>query len=83
MIFFSEFMVDSGSDVTTIREEVLERLDLELLGTIQSRGVHASRSKRLYKAKLQIGNQELEIEVNRQCMENKLFIYIEKYAKHN
>ncbi|KAL5021844.1 hypothetical protein ScPMuIL_000999 [Solemya velum] len=58
-----EFMVDSGSDVTTIREEVLERLDLELLGTIQSRGVHASRSKKLYKAKLQIGNQELEIEI--------------------
>jgi hypothetical protein len=54
-------MVDTGSDVTTLREEVLETLDLELLGPIQSKGVHASKTKNLYKAKLQIGNQELDI----------------------
>jgi hypothetical protein len=57
-------MVDSGSDVTTIRQEVLDTLDLELLGSIHSKGVHASRTKNLYKAKMQIGNQELEIEVS-------------------
>ncbi|XP_060079918.1 uncharacterized protein LOC132559324 [Ylistrum balloti] len=58
-----EFMIDSGSDVTTIREEVLENLDLELLGRIHSKGVHGSKSTNLYKAFLRIGNQELQIEV--------------------
>ncbi|XP_064599207.1 uncharacterized protein LOC135465792 isoform X2 [Liolophura sinensis] len=58
-----DFMVDSGSDVVTLREEVLESLDLELLGTVRSKGVHASREKRLYKAKLLIGSSQIEIEV--------------------
>ncbi|ESO95047.1 hypothetical protein LOTGIDRAFT_232164 [Lottia gigantea] len=58
-----QFMVDSGSDVVTVRQEVLDRLDLELIGPIQSRGVHASRTKNLYRAHLLIGNEELEIEV--------------------
>ncbi|OWF53494.1 uncharacterized protein LOC110446272 [Mizuhopecten yessoensis] len=58
-----EFMIDSGSDVTTIREEVLEGLDLELLGRIHSKGVHGSKSTNLYRAYLRIGNQELQIEV--------------------
>lgn len=57
-------MVDSGSDVVTLREEVLESLDLELLGTVRSKGVHASREKRLYKAQLLIGSTQIEIEVN-------------------
>ena len=59
-------MVDSGSDVTTLREEILDTLDLELLGPIQSRGVHASCTKNLYKARLQIGTEDLEIEVGSQ-----------------
>ncbi|KAK3603894.1 hypothetical protein CHS0354_042904 [Potamilus streckersoni] len=58
-----EFMVDSGSDVVTVRQELLDSMDLELIGPIQSRGVHASRRKNLYKAKMIIGEQELEIEV--------------------
>ncbi|XP_041375863.1 uncharacterized protein LOC121388550 [Gigantopelta aegis] len=58
-----DFMVDSGSDVTTLREEILQTLDLQLLGPIQSRGVHASCTKNLYKARLQIGTEVLEIEV--------------------
>ncbi|XP_050398092.1 uncharacterized protein LOC126816006 [Patella vulgata] len=58
-----QFMVDSGSDVVTVREEILQKLDLELIGPIQSRGVHASKTKNLYKATLLIGNEELEIEV--------------------
>ena len=56
-------MVDSGSDVVTVREEVLHQLDLELLGTIQSRGVHATKQKQLYKAVLKIGDVDVEIEV--------------------
>ena len=56
-------MVDSGSDVVTARQEILNRLDLELIGTIQSRGVHTTVEKQLYKAMLVIGNHEVEIEV--------------------
>ncbi|XP_048762165.2 uncharacterized protein LOC125670816 [Ostrea edulis] len=58
-----EFMVDTGSDVTTIRQEVLDELDLEILGRIHSKGVHGSKTTNLYKAKILIGNQEMEIEV--------------------
>ena len=59
-------MVDSGSDVVTARQEILNQLDLELIGTIQSRGVHTIVEKQLYKAMLSIGNHEVEIEVNKQ-----------------
>ena len=59
---FLEFMVDSGSDVVTARQEILDQLDLELIGTIQSRGVHTTVEKQLYKAILRIGKQEAEIE---------------------
>ncbi|XP_071785540.1 uncharacterized protein [Asterias amurensis] len=61
--FVEEFMVDSGSDVVTARQEILDQLDLELIGTIQSRGVHTTVEKQLYKAILRIGKQEAEIEV--------------------
>lgn len=57
-------MVDSGSDVMTLREDVVRDLDLELIGTIQSRGVHASiQEKQLYRAVLKVGCVQLEIEV--------------------
>ncbi|XP_071480296.1 uncharacterized protein [Diadema antillarum] len=61
--FKEVFMVDSGSDVVTARQEILDSLDLELIGTIQSRGVHTTVEKQLYKAMLVIGNHEVEIEV--------------------
>ncbi|XP_072024214.1 uncharacterized protein [Amphiura filiformis] len=61
--FNEEFMVDSGSDVVTARQEILDKLDLELIGTIQSRGVHSTVEKQLYKAMLCIGRQEIEIEI--------------------
>lgn len=61
---FLEFMIDTGSDVTTIRQEVLDELGLEILGRIHSKGVHGSKTTNLYKAKLLIGNQEMEIEVS-------------------
>ena len=57
-------MIDSGSDVVTVREDVLETLDLELLGQIHSKGVHGSKKTNLYKATLRIGTQEMEIEVS-------------------
>lgn len=57
-------MVDSGSDVVTARQELLDKLDLELIGTIQSRGVHSTVEKQLYKAMLVIGSEKVEIEVS-------------------
>ena len=56
-------MVDSGSDVVTLREEVLDSLGLELIGPIKSKGVHASRTKNLYRANMVIGSHTLDIEV--------------------
>ncbi|XP_071816810.1 uncharacterized protein [Apostichopus japonicus] len=61
--FNEEFMVDSGSDVVTARQELLNKLDLELIGTIQSRGVHSTVEKQLYKAMLVIGSEKVEIEI--------------------
>ncbi|XP_046559336.1 uncharacterized protein LOC124268412 [Haliotis rubra] len=58
-----DFMVDSGSDVTTLQEDLLYTLNPELIGPINSKGVHSSRRKSLYRAKLTIGTQDLEIEV--------------------
>ncbi|XP_071090274.1 ankyrin repeat and SAM domain-containing protein 1A-like [Haliotis cracherodii] len=58
-----DFMVDSGSDVTTLHEDLLYTLNPELIGPINSKGVHSSRRKNLYRAKLTIGTQDLEIEV--------------------
>jgi hypothetical protein len=57
-------MVDSGSDVVTLRQEVLDSMDLELIGPINSKGVHGSKVKNLYRANILIGNQLIEIEVN-------------------
>ena len=56
-------MVDSGSDVVTLRQEVLDSLGLELIGPIKSKGVHASRTKNLYRANMVIGSHTLDIEV--------------------
>lgn len=58
-----EFMVDSGSDVVTIRQEVLDSMDLELIGPIHSKGVHASKVTNIYRANLQVGNEYVEVEV--------------------
>lgn len=58
-----EFMVDSGSDVVTLRQEVLDTMDLELIGPIHSKGVHGSKVKNLYRANILIGDQAVEIEV--------------------
>uniref|UniRef100_A0A0L8HQ18 Uncharacterized protein n=1 Tax=Octopus bimaculoides TaxID=37653 RepID=A0A0L8HQ18_OCTBM len=59
----AEFMVDSGSDVVTLRKDIVEKLDLKELGNVRSKGVHASMHKTLYEAKLKLGSVELKIEV--------------------
>ncbi|CAL1545198.1 unnamed protein product, partial [Lymnaea stagnalis] len=58
-----DFMVDSGSDVSTVQEEILMSLDLELLGPIYSCGIHGGNHTNLYKACLKIGDEEMDIEI--------------------
>ncbi|XP_071958819.1 uncharacterized protein [Antedon mediterranea] len=57
-----EFMVDSGSDVVTLKPELFARLHLDYIAPIKSRGVHTTVDKDLYKAFLVFG-QDTEIEV--------------------
>ncbi|KAI8791236.1 ankyrin repeat and sam domain-containing protein 1a [Biomphalaria glabrata] len=58
-----DFMVDSGSDVSTIQEDYMANLNLQLLGPIYSCGIHGGNHTNLYKARLKLGDQELDIEV--------------------
>lgn len=60
-----EFMVDSGSDVNTLKQEILNDLNLELIGTVQSHGIHASKQKDLYRALLVVGNVQIYTEVQK------------------
>ena len=57
-------MVDSGSDVVTLRPEIVRRLNLVKKCTVRSQGVHVAKEKTLYEAILKIGSVELKIEVN-------------------
>ena len=57
-------MVDSGSDVVTVQEYTLKELDLEPLGVVESRGVHASKQKQLFRARLWIGHVPLDVEAS-------------------
>ena len=56
-------MVDSGSEVMTIQQDVLSRLGLQQLTTISSQGIHASRQRPLYAAKLKLGELTIDTEV--------------------
>ncbi|XP_059164992.1 uncharacterized protein LOC131947720 isoform X2 [Physella acuta] len=58
-----DFMVDSGSDVCTVQEETLKSLNLDLLGPVYSCGIHGGNHTYLYKGRLLIGDQEMDIEV--------------------
>lgn len=57
------FMVDSGSDVVTLRPEIVQRLNLVKKCTVRSQGVHVAKEKTLYEPKLKIGSVELKIEL--------------------
>lgn len=74
-------MVDSGSDVVTLRQEVLDTMDLQLIGPINSKGVHGSKVKNLYKAYILVGNQYVEIEVINNVYNT--FTHIEIYTYYS
>ncbi|PVD20645.1 hypothetical protein C0Q70_18803 [Pomacea canaliculata] len=58
-----EFMVDSGSDVSTLRDDIIQELKLEVIRQVTSCGVFGSQRTNMYRANLTIGDQTLEIEV--------------------
>lgn len=60
---YVDFMVDSGSDVSTVQEDTLKQLNLDLLGSVYSCGIHGGNHTNLYRAKLALGTHEMEIEI--------------------
>ncbi|XP_035680373.1 uncharacterized protein LOC118418512 isoform X2 [Branchiostoma floridae] len=59
-----EFLVDSGSDVVTIKSEILDQLKLPKKGDpVQSKGVHATVKKQLHSGIMVIGSEEIHVEV--------------------
>lgn len=73
-------MVDTGSEVVTIRDEILPQLDLRFVQTINSKGIHKVEEKPLYRGVLVMGGKdhgkEVEVDVSRMnfsaCLINKL-----------
>jgi hypothetical protein len=57
------FMVDSGSDVSTLRESIIEELKLEAITTVRSCGAYGSQRTTMYKAHIILGDCLLETEV--------------------
>lgn len=58
-------MVDTGSEVVTIREDILIHLDLTFLQKINSKGIHKVEEKPLYRGVLVMGRKEIEVDVSR------------------
>ena len=59
------FIVDSGSEVgVTVTSQLIKDLELEYLHSIESRGVHATRDRPVYRGVLKLGSEEFEVEVS-------------------
>ena len=58
-------MVDTGSEVVTIKEDILSHLDLTFLQNINSKGIHKVEEKPLYRGVLVMGRKEIEVDVSR------------------
>ena len=56
-------MVDSGSDVSTLREDIVQDLNLEPITTVRSCGAYGSQRTTMYRAYITLGECKLEIEV--------------------
>ena len=60
-----QFIVDSGSEVgVTVTSEVIKDLQLEYLHNVESRGVHATRDRPVYRGALKLGAEEFGVEVS-------------------
>ena len=74
-------MVDSGSDVVTCRPEMLHKLCARLMGKIESRGIHATVEKEIYRGYLQLGGQVVPVEVMPESYES-IGNSVMKHFKH-
>ena len=60
-----QFIVDSGSEVgVTVTSQFIQDLRLEYLHNIESRGVHATRDRPVYRGVLKLGSEEFDVEVS-------------------
>ena len=60
-----QFIVDSGSEVgVTVTSQFIKDLQLEYLHNIESRGVHATRDRPVYRGVLKLGSEEFDVEVS-------------------
>jgi hypothetical protein len=57
-------MVDTGSEIVTIKTEILEELNLNFVQTVKSKGIHKVEEKPLYRGVLLLGNKEIEVDVS-------------------
>lgn len=57
-------MVDTGSEVVTIKEDILQELNLQFLLNIKSKGIHKVEEKPLYRGVLVLGSKEIEVDVS-------------------
>ena len=55
--------MDSGSDVVTAAESLIQSLQLEYLRNVDSRGPYSTANKPLYRGILKLGREEFEVEV--------------------
>ena len=62
-----QFIVDSGSEVgVTVTSDLIKDLQLEYLHNIESRGVHTTRERPVYRGILKLGSdlEEFDVEVS-------------------
>ena len=60
-----KFLLDSGSDVVTLRHEIIEKLQLKAVGTVLQKGPIGERQQKLYKGFISIGHRQIQCEVRR------------------
>lgn len=75
------FIVDSGSDVVTVSENLIAELQLQYLRNIESRGAHAAVDKPLYNGVLKLGTEELRVEVMPEVV-NSVGNVVMRHFKH-
>lgn len=71
----TEFIVDSGSDVVTATESLIQSLQLEYLRNVDSRGPYSTANKPLYRGILKLGTEEFEVEVGDEPDKKVLFFF--------
>ena len=60
-----KFLVDSGSDIVTLHDDVIKELELPQEGFVEQRGIGGTvLRKSMYTAVLGIGESRLKVEVS-------------------